>query len=130
MLDQLLTYEELYWQKKWFLQNRTEDTSFLIRLSTRRNSPSSVTGNFMFKISVVSLLVPAFKYIPERLYAPLPVTVITLTARAALSNAVLGQCLWAFPSSSYDGEEEQGGREEAVICQEINRCVRLMNIVN
>lgn len=51
----------------------------------------------MFKKSVVSLLVPAFKHIPERLYASLPVTVITLIARVALSNTVLGQCLWAFP---------------------------------
>jgi len=81
MLDQLLTYEEMHWQKKWFLQNRIEDISCLIRLSTKRNSPSSITGNFLFKKSVVSLLVTAFKHITERLYASLPVTVIILIAR-------------------------------------------------
>ena len=41
------------------------------------------------------LLIPAFKHIPERLYASLPRTVIKLIARDALNNAVLSQYLRA-----------------------------------
>lgn len=65
----------------------------------------------MLKKSVISLLVPAFKYIPEGLYASLPVTVITLIARVALSNGVLGPMGLSTPLLIMGRD---GGREAAV----------------
>lgn len=60
------------------------------------------------------LLVPAFKHIPEGLYASLPVTVIALIARVALSNAVLGQCLMGLstPLLMMGRKSEEGGRQQ------------------
>lgn len=113
-------------EKKWFLQNGIADTSFVIMLSTKRNSPPSMTGNFTFRKSVVS-----FKYIPGRLYASLPATAIaiTLIARVAPRNAIPGLCLRVSPPPfiwwGERAEREGVGRK----CEEINGSIRVMDIV-
>lgn len=63
---------------------------------------------------MISLLVPAFKHIPERPNASLPVTVITLIARVALSNAALGHTHLSYPLLIM-GRKNRDGRKEAAV---------------
>lgn len=79
---------------------------------------------------MISLLVPAFKHILEKLYSSLPVTVITLIVRVGLSNAVLGHT-GLFGPLITGRKNRDGGREGgSSSILKIIRDVRLILVVN